>query len=221
MRRIACARGRRVSWGVAGLFVAVSAGCTCPCGPLKDGMGAGWTALYNGRDLTGWEEVKTKNTWHAEGERLVCTGGGGGWLSTADEYADFELELDFNVPPGGNSGVFMRTPRTGDPAHEALEIQILDDDADIHKDIKVWQHTGSIYAVVPPSKPMQKKAGEWNHYRIVCRGPQVAVWLNGEKVSEADMDREEKLRSRPRRGYIGLQNHGSGVAYKNIKIRKL
>jgi hypothetical protein len=102
-----------------------------------------------------------------------------------------------------------------------MEIQILDDDAEIHKNIKPFQHTASIYGVVPPSKPAQKKAGEWNILRIRCKGDQVTITLNGEKVVDADMNAFDALKARPRKGYIGLQNHGSGLEFRNIRLKKL
>ena len=75
--------------------------------------------------------------------------------------------------------------------------------------------------MVPPSKPAQKKAGEWNTIRIRCSGDQVTVTLNGEKVVDADMSQYKELKDRPRKGYIGLQNHGSGVEFRNVRLRKL
>jgi hypothetical protein len=88
-----------------------------------------WKPLFNGKDLTGWELFNTREgTWKVVDGELVTDGRFGGWLSTADEYADFELELEFRVPPNGNSGVFLRAPHSpGTPSHTALEIQVLDD----------------------------------------------------------------------------------------------
>lgn len=175
-----------------------------------------WTSLFNGKDLAGWEQVGA-GTWTIEGDRLVCSGGKSGWLSTAERYGDFELELEAKVGPGGNSGIFLRSPRLGLPWEAGMEIQILDDAG--HKNIKPWQHTGSLYGVAPPAKPVYKPAGEWNRFRVVCRGPKVEVHLNGEKIVDADMDAEEKLKARPRRGFVGLQNHGTAVEFRNVRIR--
>jgi hypothetical protein len=102
-----------------------------------------------------------------------------------------------------------------------MEIQLLDDDAKIHEKIKPSQHTASIYGVVAPSKAAQKPAGEWNTIRIRCKGDQVTITLNGEKVVDADMNAHEELKARPRKGYIGLQNHGSGLEFRSVKLRKL
>jgi hypothetical protein len=157
--------------------------------------------------------------WIVDGDRVVARGGKSRWLSTKEIHGDFELDLEYNVSPDGNSGVFLRAPREGNPWETAMEIQILDDDAPKHKDIKAWQHTGSIYGAVAPAKPAQKKAGEWNRMQILCVKNRVAIHLNGELIVDADLDKEEKLKAQPRRGFIGLQDHGTRCEFRNVRIR--
>lgn len=178
--------------------------------------------LFNGKDLSGWEAVGgPADCWEWKDGKVVCKGGKGGWLCTKEQYGDFELEVEYNCPKDGNSGVFIRAPREGHTSKLGMEIQILDDDAEIHKNIKPFQHTASIYGVVAPSKPAQKKVGEWNTMRIRCKGDQVTVTLNGEKVVDADMSAFPDLKDRPRKGYIGLQNHGSGLEFRNVRLKVL
>lgn len=178
--------------------------------------------LFNGKDLSGWEAVGgSADCWAWENGKVVCKGGKGGWLCTKEQYGDFELEVEYNCPKDGNSGVFIRAPREGHTSKVGMEIQILDDDAEIHKNIKPFQHTASVYGVVAPSKPAQKKVGEWNTMRIRCKGDQVTITLNGEKVVDADMNAYDDLKGRPRKGYIGLQNHGSGLEFRNVRLKKL
>ena len=178
--------------------------------------------LFNGKDLSGWEAVGgPADCWAWQDGKVVCKGGKGGWLCTKEQYGDFEIEVEYNCPKDGNSGVFIRAPREGHTSKVGMEIQILDDDAEIHKNIKPFQHTASIYGVVAPSKPAQKKAGEWNTMRIRCKGDQVTVTLNGERVVDADMSAYEDLKGRPRKGYIGLQNHGTPVEFRNVRLRVL
>lgn len=150
----------------------------------------------------------------------------GGWLSTVREYSDFQLDLDFRVPEGGNSGVFIRAPHRGDPAYTGMEIQVLDDYAAEYATLQPWQYTGSVYGVHAPSMRASKKANEWQHMQIVADGPRIVVNLNGQRIVDADliahMDKEASHPGLKRRsGFIGLQNHSTRIEYRNIKLKEL
>lgn len=188
-----------------------------------------FVSLFNGKDLDGWWAKGGKiESWKAEDGMLSCVAKGGGWLTTDKEYSDFVLRLEWRLPKGGNSGVGIRVPKDGDPAHAGMEIQILDDDAEQHRNIKPAQHTGSIYYQVTAKQGVAKPPGEWNRYEITCHGPVVVVVLNGVEVSRADMDEHTvgegghpPLSKRPRKGHIGLQSHGTQVDFRNIAIKVL
>lgn len=181
--------------------------------------------LTNG--LVGWQQIGVKKeSWKFENGILYTEGGGGGWLSTAREYDNFKLELEFRVPPGGNSGVFLRAPHEGNPAYQGMEIQILDDYAERQTKLRPEQYTGSIYDVQAPSKKVTKKAGEWQKMVILCDGPKVQVILNGTKIIDTNLNNyPDKLDKHPglkqAKGYIGLQDHGSRLDFRNIKITEL
>jgi hypothetical protein len=183
--------------------------------------------LFNGTDLSGWTVVDgMREAWGASDGILFTNGEDGGWLSTDREYDNFELELDFRLGEGGNSGVFIRAPRQGDPAYTGMEIQVLDDYAAEYAALKPWQYCGSVYGVVAAKKGVSKKANEWQHYRIVARGPRVTVTLNGQQIVDADliehMDKESTHPGLKRRsGFIGLQCHGDRVEYRNIRLTEL
>jgi hypothetical protein len=188
----------------------------------------GFTELFNGKDLKGWKVLGGKlESWSADPKEkiLFVKGGGGGWLMTEKEYGDFELRLEFKVPKGGNSGVALRSPMKGDPAYTGMEIQILDDPA--YKGLQKWQATGSIYGVVAASKVPTKPVGQWNKYRIVCKGRKVTVELNGEKVVDANLDdhKEKHGKAHPgilrAKGHVGLQEHGGKVEFRNLYIKEL
>lgn len=189
--------------------------------------GDGWRPLFNGRDLSGWEQVGgDKQVWRAEDGMLLTDGGeGGGWLSTTQEFGDFELELEFRVPVNGNSGVFIRAPRDGNPAFEGSEIQVLDDYGPEYTTLKPWQYCGSVYATAAPTKRVTLPAGTWQKMRIDCQGAKVDVWLNCCTIVEADLSEHmDKVAEHPglkrANGFIGLQNHGSRLEYRNIRIRE-
>jgi lysophospholipase L1-like esterase len=192
--------------------------------------GGGWKALFNGKDLSGWEVVSEKKesagTWGVEAGLLFTSGEGGGWLSTTEEYGDFELELEFRVPAGGNSGVFIRAPREGNPAYQGSEIQVLDDYDAQYAELKPWQYCGSVYATCAPTRRVTLNAGEWQKMRITAVGPRVKVNLNGYDINDCDLsahpDKEQEHPGLKRtQGYIGLQNHGTRLEYRNLRIRDL
>src|SRR5690606_3949159 len=85
-------------------------------------------SLFNGKDLTGWQQFAGKSgNWLVEDNLIVCQGSGGGWLGTEKEYGNFEFEVDYKLKPGGNSGIYIRAPKEGHISRVGMEIQILDD----------------------------------------------------------------------------------------------
>lgn len=190
----------------------------------------GFTALFNGKDLTGWKVNKGGNmdVWGAEKGLLYVNGKGGGWLMTEKEYGDFEVRLEFKMPEKGNSGVALRSPMEGDPAYVGMEIQLLDDVW--HKknlpELRDTQLTGSIYDVVPPSKNALKPVGEWNKIAITAKGRHVTVVLNDTKIVDADLDEhKDKFVKHPglkaEKGHLGLQSHDGRVEFRNLYVKPL
>jgi hypothetical protein len=187
-----------------------------------------WKPLFNGKNLDGWKSIDGKaSAWQVEDGMLYCKGGGGGWLSTDKEYKNFEVELEFRIPDGGNSGVFLRAPHEGNPAFAGMEVQVLDDGAKIYAGkLAPYQHCGSLYDLEPPKKQVSKPAGEWQKMHIVCNDRNVKVTLNGTEIVDANLDNyKDKEKTHPglarSGGYVGLQNHGTRLDYRNIRIREL
>jgi hypothetical protein len=186
--------------------------------------------LFSGSSLDGWvnKDPEGKETptdkWSIDDGVLVAKPGSG-WLSTKAMYGDFVLKLEWRVPENGNSGVFIRVPdlKPGQAPHiEGIEIQVLDDNGPEYKGkLQPYQFAGSIYGAVPAKDSGYKGAGEWNSFQITCQGGKIEVVMNGNKVAEADVSKVDSLSKRPRRGYIGLQNHGSGVEYRKIELKVL
>ncbi len=184
------------------------------CGDEKGEKG--FESLFNGKDLKGWV-VMGSESWKVEDGVIVCTGQGGGWLRSEKEYGDFVLRMEYRISKGGNSGIFLRASLQGNPAYTGMEVQILDDHG---REPATWT-TGAIYDVVAPKKNMSRPAGEWNQVEIICSGPWVIVWINGEEIVRVSMDENPKLKGRLRKGFIGLQNHGNRVEFRNIRIKPL
>jgi hypothetical protein len=199
-------------------------------GSALSAQAADWVKLYNGKDLSGWHVESGKlESWAAKGEMISCVKPGGGYLATDKEYGDFELKVDYRIPPAGNSGIGLRFPKGGWPSTDGMEIQILDDEHPMYKDLTSVHWNGSIYTHVAPKTRASKPVGQWNHYEIRCQGPRVVVKLNGTEVINANLDDyndslgkgKVALGKRPRKGLVGLQSHGDPVDFKNIEIREL
>jgi len=179
------------------------------------------------KNLQGWSEINAKDRWFVDNGLLYTDGGeGGGWLSTDKEFTDFELYLEFRLPEGGNSGVFIRAPHEGDPAYTGIEIQVLDDYSDKYKELKTWQYCGSPYGLTAPKVRATQPAGAWQNMQIVANGRTLQVTLNGSPIVNANLDDfNAQVAEHPgvsrTGGHIGLQNHGARVEYRNIQLKKL
>lgn len=189
----------------------------------------GFTALFNGKDLTGWAG-DTKG-YVVENGAIVCKGN---ILRTEKEYGDFVFRFEFKLPPGGNNGVGLRYSGKGDAAFkEGMEIQILDDGHDKYKGIAPYQSHGSIYGVAAAKRGHLKPAGEWNEQEIVAHGTKIKVTLNGTVILDADiaafadgkektLDKREDHQGLSRKaGYIGFLGHGDPVAFRNIRVKEI
>lgn len=188
---------------------------------------AGFVPLFDGKTTEGWTTVGGQaGNWKAEDGKLVTKGQGGGWISTNKTYDNFVLKLEFRLGPGGNSGVFIRSPRQGDPAYTGMELQVLDDDDAQYKNLQPFQYTGSIYGVVAAKRGHTKPPGQWNQLEISANGPKVVVKLNGTTITEADLtEHRDAAKTHPGilrdGGYIGLQSHSDEVQFRNIAIKEL
>ena len=189
----------------------------------------GFTPLFDGKSLNGWQLVKGQGPGYVVKDGIIeCPADGGGNLYTAKEYGNFVLRFEFMSEPGGNNGVGIRAPLTGDAAYQGMEIQILDDQHERYKGkIKSEQHHGSIYDVIPARTGFLKPAGEWNTEEISAQGTHIRVTLNGVVITDADLSlvREaEVLKKHPglnnKKGYIGFLGHGTRVAFRNIRIKE-
>jgi hypothetical protein len=186
----------------------------------------GFESLFNGNDLTGWKSTGNMKVWGADKGVIFCEGGGGGWLMTEKQFGDYELRLEYKMPKGGNSGVGLRSPLTGDPAYQGMEIQLIDDEG-WPGGLQKWQNTGAIYNVVPPKTIKNKPIGEWNSMKIVAKGRQITVVNNGETLVDANLDDyvKEHAKRHPgilrKDGHIGFQSYNKRVEFRNIHLKAL
>lgn len=190
----------------------------------------GFRPLFNGSDLTSWEgaDKEASACWLVDGGDLVCTGKPGPWLRTVEQFGDFELRLEYKLKEGGNSGVYIRVPKDGQhhsegagPDGAGIEVQVLDDNAERYKELKAYQYSGSLYAIVAAEPRVAKSPGEWNTMTIRCEGMKYEVYHNGEQVIKSDEAAAPELAKRLTKGYLGLQNHNEEVRFRNVRIKSL
>ena len=196
-----------------------------------------WTVLFDGETVTGlrgYKQVGFPNSWEIVDGTLKTIPGYGVDLISVDIYSNFELELEWKVPEGGNSGIFYFATEEGDYIWQsAPEMQVLDDKK--HSDGKnTLTSAGALYAMIAPPKSVVNPVGEFNQVRIKVKDNHVEHWLNGTKVVEYeyqsdamwDLVAKSKFNTMPlfakaSEGHIGIQGDHGEIWYRNIRIRKL
>jgi len=202
----------------------------------------GWQLLFDGSSMNGWRTFKNKptNSWEASNDELHCKGSvtdktdKRSDLITKNEYDNFELSVEWKISKAGNSGIMYHVTEDYDaPYLSGPEYQLIDDDGFPEK-LEDWQKTGSDYAMYSATTRPTKPIGEYNLTKIVVNGSHREHWLNGVKVLEFEAwtpdwnkrKMEGKWKDAPgygmaKTGFICLQDHGSEIWFRNIKIRKL
>jgi len=175
-------------------------------------------SLFNGKDLTGWVN-HGEELWYVDNGLLVCESGPKGeygYLSTATDYDDFELTLEFKQEADGNSGVFFRSTFEGTKV-TGWQVEVAPPGKDTGG---VYESYGRGWLIKPdPEKDKALKMGEWNTMKIRVAGNAVKTWLNGTEMIQFE---DEKIGEG--KGAIALQIHDGGgikVLWKNIKLTPL
>ena len=198
---------------------------------------AEWTVLFDGKivkGLRGYKQSGFPDSWEVVDGTLKTIPGHGVDLISEEVYKNFELELEWKVPEGGNSGIFYFATEEGDYIWQsAPEMQVLDDKK--HTDGEnTLTSAGALYAMIAPSTSVVKPVGSFNQVRIKVKDNHVEHWLNGTKIVEYvygsdmmwDLVAKSKFSTMPQfakasEGHIGLQGDHGVIWYKNIRIRRL
>lgn len=229
------------------IVLATAVSCASGENDRENATPGAWITLFDGSGTDHWRGYNREGMpsgWVIQGDELVYdpaqTGGDapGRDIITREKFADFELELEWSIERGGNSGIFYFVLEQ--PERQLFwsgpEMQILDNanhpDARGGKDGN--RQAGSLYDLIPAVPQNFRGYDEWNQVRIVSRGAFVEHWQNGVKVLEYerwtpewfDMLHDSKFRCYPefgavREGHIGLQDHGDVVRFRDIRIRRL
>ncbi len=201
-----------------------------------------WQVLFNGKSTEAWRGFRRDSfpskCWNEERGELKtikdCDKADRIDIITKDTYQDFELELEWRISPGSNSGIIYLVSENEDESWKSgPEMQVLDDDK--HPDGKNPKTSaGALYGLIAPTNKTLKPVGDYNKVRLVVRNGHVQHWLNGKKVVGYDLGSnmlkeliaQSKFKDYPhfaqnRQGHIALQYHGDEVWYRNIRIRAL
>nr|MBI1229343.1 DUF1080 domain-containing protein [Cytophagales bacterium] len=191
---------------------------------------AGFETLFDGTDLDKWTGNKTDYVVENGHIAIYPDRGGSGNLFTAEQFDDFVFRFEFKLTPGANNGLGIRAPLTGDAAYVGMELQILDNTADIYKNLKDYQFHGSLYGVAAAKKGHLKPVGEWNYQEVLAKGNHIKVVLNGVTILDTDISEAIKNGTLDERdhpglsrkgGHIGFLGHGDVVYFRNIRVLDL
>ena len=161
----------------------------------------------------------------------ALTRNGGGYIWTKKKYENFILDLEFKLAEGTNSGVFVRAGELKNYVQSSIEVQI-------HETTDGTKHgaCGAIYDCLSPKRKALKETGEWNRYTITCQDSLLYVVLNGEQIIAMNLNNWDEpnknpdgtankfktaIKDMPKEGYIGFQDHGQPIWFRNLKLREL
>ena len=190
--------------------------------------GNDFKSAFNGKNFEGW--AGPTNNYSVDHGSIQCVKGKGGTIYVNDELSDFSARMEFKLPPGGNNGLAIRYPGSGDTAYVGMcELQVLDDSAKKFAKLHPAQYHGSAYGMVPAARGYQRPVGEWNFQEVTVDGSRIKVELNGTLILNADLANVEKpmydlgkFKGRLRKsGYFGFAGHGDAVSFRNISIKNI
>lgn len=187
----------------------------------------GFNPIFNGQDTTGW--AGPLENYQVVDGTIMCKPGKGGTIYTEKEYSDFVARLEFQVPPGGNNGLAIRYPGSGDTAYVGMcELQVLDNTSAKYAKLDDRQYHGSAYGMVAAHRGYLREPGQWNFQEVTVKGSTIKVELNGNVILDTDLSQvTELMGNRPHpgkdrtSGHFGFAGHSDPVKFRNVSIREL
>lgn len=194
---------------------------------LAKSLNEGFESIFDGKSFTGWKGP-TDNYEIVEGG-IRCKPGKGGTIYTENEYADFVARMEFKLPPGGNNGLAIRYPGSGDTAYVGMcELQVLDSEHPKYANLDDRQYHGSAYGMKAAHRGYLRDAGQWNFQEVTVVGPKIMVELNGTMILNCDvseitdyMGKSPHPGKNRSKGHFGLAGHNDPVEYRNLSIKKI
>ena len=194
----------------------------------KEEKKEGYRVLFDGTSMSQW----TSNTDEyvlENGSIVMYPKTGHGNLYTKQQFDNFILRFEFLLTPEANSGLGLRHKMiTAQSGYDGMELQILDNEAPLYKDLKPYQYHGSVYGWIPAKRGFLKPAGEWNYQEVVADGDRQKVILNGTVIVDGNL--REATKGTPadkipatlfyEKGHIAFLGHNSVVKFRNIRIKE-
>jgi hypothetical protein len=190
----------------------------------------GFVSLFDGTNLDQWTGNRTGYLVKDGVVEVSPEDGSGGNLYAKGEYDNFIYRFEFQLTPGANNGIGIRAPLEGDAAYVGMEIQVLDNEAPMYKDLHPYQYHGSVYGVIPAKRGFLLPTGEWNKEEIIAKGNKIKVTLNGTVILDGDikeaskngtMDHQEHPGLLRPTGHLGFLGHGDVVRFRNMRVKKI
>ncbi|MCE2611537.1 DUF1080 domain-containing protein [Flavobacteriaceae bacterium D16] len=199
-----------------------------------------WISLVTKESWRGFNLEALPDNWAIKDGIIECYGKAGdmgGDIISREQFDNFELELEWKISEAGNSGIFYHVVESEDyhsPYQTGPEYQILDD-VGFPDPLEDWQKTGADYAMhLPNDQKTLNPVGSWNSSKVIFNKGKVEHWLNGKKILEFDKYSEDWQKRRnsgkwddfpdygkANSGHLGLQDHGAGVWFRNVRVRRL
>ena len=188
----------------------------------------GFKTVFNGKNFKGWGGPV--DNYVVNDGTIQCKKGSGGTIYYDKELSDFSVRFEYKVPPGGNNGLAIRYPGSGDTAYVGMcELQVLDDTAKKYAKLHPAQYHASAYGMVAAERGYQRPVGDWNFQQVTVAGSTITVEMNGTRILTADLANVEKpmydinkFKGRLRKsGFFGFAGHGDAVSFRNVQIKSL
>ncbi|HEV8600484.1 MAG TPA: DUF1080 domain-containing protein [Gemmatimonadales bacterium] len=233
--------------GLLGCVVAASAGFACAQGVggtvqvtpntlTEAERQAGWRLLFDGKTTEGWRGYMMDSMpsgWQVV-DGVLARVAPAADIIYKDKFKNFELLVDWKIAPRGNSGIFYRAIEGPEAIYfSGPEMQVLDDSGHVDGRTQLTS-AGAVYGLYPAPRGVVRPVGDWNNARILVNGNHVEHWLNGKQIAAYELGSADwaqrvarsKFSQWPEygkasEGYIGLQEHGNWIGFRNIKIRVL
>jgi len=190
---------------------------------------AGFKSVFNGKDFAGW--AGPVDNYEIKDGAIVCKPGKGGTIYTEAEFANFVVRFEFKLPPGGNNGLAIRYPGTGDTAYGGMcELQVLDDNYEKATGQKIdpRQAHGAAYGMAAAARGYQRPIGEWNYQEVTVNGSKIKVELNGSMILDTDLADAKDFMANSAHpgkdrtsGHFGFAGHNDPVMFRNLAIKPL